>query len=139
MGVLERTALRVLVTASALSLGVLAGCSAASQSPESLPARTSTPAATSPAATPDPLDQCTHQLEYWAEQILADFDDPGWDYQEMGLSSAKYGELVDVVAAARAAQAAGPLPPDWLPEHLEAACARVLALPPPPSDSVGWP
>jgi hypothetical protein len=127
------------VAAGALSVIALAGCVGSSPAPASLPARTSTPVATSPAATSDPLDACTHQLEYWAEQILADFDDPGWDYQEMGLSSAKYTELLDVVAAARTVQAASPLPPDWLREHLQAACARVLALPPRPSDAVGWP
>jgi hypothetical protein len=127
------------VAALAISVSVLSGCSGSADPQAAVPTRTSTAVTTSPAPTPELLDQCTHQLEYWAEQILADFDDPGWDYQEMGLSSAKYTELRAVLAEARAMLATGPLPSGWMHDHLEGACGRVLALPPPISGAVGWP
>ncbi len=122
-----------------IAASVLTGCADSSDPPAAFPADPSSAAATSPTSTPNLLDQCTHQLAYWADQILADFDDPGWDYQEMGLSSAQYTALRTVLAEARTMLATGPLPSDWMHDHLEGACGRVLALSPPTPGEVGWP
>jgi hypothetical protein len=127
------------VLAAAASLLVLAGCGASANGPTASTTRTPEVVATSPTATRDPLDQCTEQLEYWADAILADFDDPGYDYQEMGLSSAKYIELLAVVEAARTEMADRPLPEGWLHDQITDACVRILAAPVPTSDEPGWP
>lgn len=71
--------------------------------------------------------------------MLADFDDPGWDYQHMGLTAEKYDELRELVSAARDIEASGTLPASWVADEVEVACTRVLALPSPSTSAVGWP
>lgn len=124
---------------------LLAGCGAADERAADAATTGTASTVSSPAPTPagtptqDPLDQCTHQLAYWADEMLADFDNPGWDYQHMGLTSAKYDELRALVAAAQQASATGPLPTGWVEQQVLLACERLLASSPPSTSAVGWP
>ena len=97
----------------------------------------STPTVTSVKPTRLPMEQCTDQLAYWAEKMIADFDNPGWDYQHMGLTATKYDVLREIVKGAR--EAGDALAPTWVEDQIVAACTRILAASPSPSDEVGWP
>ena len=92
--------------------------------------------ATEPAsARPDPVDACTAQLTYWADEDLRGAPDRGFDYQERGLTGAQADALADLVAQARA-QGDAP-PPGWIATQARERCTAIVARP--PSTAGGWP
>ena len=115
------TAAAVLLT----GLLAVAGCGAAE--PASMPP--------SAAPRPDPVAACTAQLTYWADEDLRGGPDPGFDYQERGLTGAQADALADLVAQARAEGSA--LPPDWVATQARERCTAIVARP--PSTAGGWP
>jgi hypothetical protein len=93
------------------------------------------PTAAAPSApSPDPVSACADQLAYWAGEELRGAPDAGYDYQEMGLTSAQYDALTTLVDEARAQPG---LPPDWVPNRARALCTRIAAQPRPTGG--GWP
>jgi hypothetical protein len=108
----------------ALAVALVAGCA-----PPAAPAPT---VAASP--SPDAVSACANQLTYWAGEELRGAPDAGYDYQEMGLTSAQSDALGTLVDEARAQPTR---PPDWLPNRARALCAQIAAQPPPTGG--GWP
>jgi hypothetical protein len=112
------------VLLGALAVALVTGCA-----PSAAPAPT---VAASP--SPDPVSACADQLTYWAGEELRGAPDAGYDYQEMGLTSAQYDALTTLVDEARAQPG---LPPDWVPNRARALCTQIAAQPRPTGG--GWP
>jgi hypothetical protein len=114
------------VVLGALVVALVAGCA------PTAPAGPAPTAVASP--SPDPVSACANQLTYWAGEKLRGAPDAGYDYQEMGLTSAQSDALDTLVDEARAQPN---LPPDWVPNRARALCTQIAAQPRPTGG--GWP
>jgi hypothetical protein len=120
--------------AAPVVLGVLAVALVTGCAPTAPAGPAPTAAAAPSAPPPDPVSACANQLTYWAGERLRGAPDAGYDYQEMGLTSAQSDALGALVDEARAQPA---LPPDWVPNRARALCAQIAAQPRPTGG--GWP
>jgi hypothetical protein len=84
---------RAAVAGTVLLVGVAGGCAPA-------PITTAAPVTAPSPPLPDPVTACTSQLTYWAGEQLRGAD-AGYDYQEMGLTSAQNDALRVIVDRAR--------------------------------------
>lgn len=72
---------------------LLAACGGAPQRPAALP--------TTSSRLRTPAEACALQVGYWASELLDAKSDKGYDYQEMGLTTADFQLVLDITKAAR--------------------------------------
>ena len=93
----------VRTSTAGLCFALLVGCGASPSAGTAGGAATSSPSATSPMPSPDPVQTCVRQVTYWVGESLRAAPDQGFDYQHMGLSGATYDVVRAVTREARAA------------------------------------
>lgn len=117
---MPRMSWRAAVAGTVLLVGVADGCAPA-------PITTATPVTAPPSPLPDPVTVCTNQLTYWTGEQLRGTD-AGYDYQEMGLTSAQNDALGVIVDRARAEGASK------IPGMVHDACVHLSTQP----SSASW-
>jgi len=121
------------LAAAVVAVGLLTGCGE-----PAAPAATEA-ATASPTPSADPITQCAAQLAYWVNEALRGAPDRGYDYQEMGLSGAKYEALNAILDRMGTAPTGDSKAAAWANEQSRAACVEVAARPTSTVSRGGWP